>query len=242
MAARVLALIPARGGSERVPAKNLRPLGGRPLIAWTIDAARRAETIDRVIVSTDTEEIAAVARASGAEAPFLRPSAIAQRDSTEMEFLLHALDWLRLHEAYEPDVIALLYPTSPFRRAETIDRAVRTLAAHPDADALRSVRLCSEHPYKMWTIQDGWLRPLLAGDTNTPTLSYQRLPVVYLQNASIYLTKPRTIREKGSPIGDLIVPFVMDEDESVDINTPLDLALAEMLIERRRLAPRAEST
>jgi CMP-N,N'-diacetyllegionaminic acid synthase len=242
MSMRVLGLIPARGGSERVPAKNLRPLGGRPLIAWTIDAAMRASTIERVIVSTDSDEIATIARACGAETPFLRPAALAQRDSTEMEFLLHALDWLRLHEAYEPDVIALLYPTSPFRKAETIERAVRTFAQHPEADALRSVRLCSEHPYKMWTIAGDRLRPLMAGDGNTPTLSYHRLPIVYVQNASIYLTRPRTLREKGSPIGDVIVPFVMDEDESVDINTPLDLALAELLIDRRRMAARAEST
>jgi len=228
----VLALIPARGGSERVPNKNVRDLGGKPLIAYAVEAALAAPGVDRVVVSTDSEAIAEAARAAGAEVPFMRPSAICESTSTEMEFLLHALDWFQANEAWEPELLAILYPTSPFRSAESIQTAVELMLAHPEADSLRSVRLCSEHPYKMWVEQDGYLRPFVpdTGIENAHTMAYKLLPTVYIQNASIYITRPKTIREKNSPTGDVIVPFVMSEFESVDINTPLDFAVAEALI------------
>jgi CMP-N-acetylneuraminic acid synthetase len=231
---KILAFIPARAGSKRVPQKNLLEIGGKPLIAHTIEAALGARLVNRVVVSTDSDEIAATARKHGAETPFMRPKEISGADSTEMEFFLHALDWFSRNESYEPDLIALLYPTSPFRKAGTIDRAVEEMLKHPEADSLRSVRLCSEHPYKMWVMEKGYLVPFVKGeDKNVHTFSYQKLPTVYIQNASIYITKPATIREKGSPTGDVIVPFVMDEMESVDINSPLDLEFARFVIRER---------
>lgn len=227
----VLAFIPARAGSKRVSNKNILPLGGKPLIGYTIEAAKKARLVTRVIVSTDSKEIASVSRSFGAEVPFLRPNEIAQTDSTEMQFFIHALDWLAEHEGYIPDLIVLLYPTSPFRKPESIDKAIETMLAHPEADSLRSVRLCSEHPYKMWVTEGEYLQPFVkTADQNKHTLSYQLLPTVYIQNASIYITKPQTILEKGSPTGDIIVPFIMDEVESVDINTPLDFKFAELLL------------
>ncbi|MBI4699330.1 MAG: acylneuraminate cytidylyltransferase family protein [Nitrospirae bacterium] len=228
---KILAFIPARAGSKRVPNKNLKPLQGKPLIAYTIKAAKSARHINRIVVSTDSEEIASIARQYGAEVPFIRPGNISQSDSTEMQFFEHALDRFRLNENYEPDMIVLLYPTSPFRKPESIDRAVGEMLKHPEADSLRSVRLCHEHPYKMWVIEDGYLKPFVSGQSpNVHTLSYQLLPTVYIQNASIYITKPSTIRNKKSPTGDVIIPFVMDELESIDINTPLDFKIAEMIL------------
>lgn len=227
----VLAFIPARAGSKRVANKNILPLGDKPLIAYTVESALKSRLVTRVLVSTDSEEIATVARSFGADVPFLRPTEIAQSNSTEMQFFTHALDWLWEHEQYEPNLIVLLYPTSPFRKAESIDKAIETMLAHPEADSLRSVRLCSEHPYKMWVQKDNYLHPFVkTADPNSHTLSYQLLPTVYIQNASIYITRPRTIREKGSPTGDVIIPFVMNEFESVDINTPLDFKFAELLL------------
>jgi len=228
----ILAFIPARAGSKRVANKNIRPLSGKPLIAYTIEAASGSRHVNRVVISTDSEAIAAVARQYGAEVPFMRPESIAQSDSTEMQFFDHALGWLKENEGYEPDLIVLLYPTSPFRKAESIDRAVEVMLKHPEADSLRSVRLCSEHPYKMWVKgEDGYLKPFVGGkNPNIHTLSYQLLPTVYIQNASIYITKPETIRNKKSPTGDVIIPFVMDEMESVDINTPIDFKFAELLM------------
>ncbi len=231
----ILAFIPARGGSKRIPKKNIRLLNGKPLIAYTIEAARKSRHINRTVVSTDSEEIASVAKEHGAEVPFLRPESVSQSNSTEMEFFNHALDWFSKNENYEPDLIVLLYPTSPFRKPESIDRAIEEMLAHPEADSLRSVRLCSEHPYKMWVIEDRYLKPFVKGeDLNMHTLSYQLLPTVYIQNASIYITKPSTIRNKKSPTGDVIIPFIMDDIESIDINNPMDFHFAEVVMKNLR--------
>jgi CMP-N,N'-diacetyllegionaminic acid synthase len=234
---KILALIPARAGSQRVPGKNIRFLQGKPLLAYTIEAAKASSLIDRVLVSTDARGVADTAIAYGAEAPFLRPAEISRSDSTEMEFLEHALDWLREHEDFEPELIVLLYPTSPFRKMESIDAAIREMSRHPEADSLRSVRICSEHPYKMWILKDGYLQPFVkADDSAVHTLSFQSLPTVYIQNASIYITKPATIRLKKSPVGDIVVPFIMDELESLDINNPLDFEFAEYYLGHHRPA------
>ena len=227
----ILGFIPARSGSKRIPNKNIKLLHNKPLIAYTIEAAKNSKYINRIVVSTDSEKIAKVAKEYGAEVPFLRPKEISQENSSEMQFFEHALDWFAKNENYEPDLIVLLYPTSPFRKPESIDRAIEEMLKHPEADSLRSVKMCSEHPYKMWIIENGYLKPFVkSDDTNIHTLSYQLLPKVYIQNASIYITKPKTIREKKSPVGDIIIPFVMDEIESIDINTPLDFKFAEMII------------
>ena len=228
---KILGLIPARAGSQRVSGKNIKLLQGKPLITYTIEAAKASRLIDKVLVSTDSQAIADTAIRYGAEAPFLRPQKISRGDSTEMQFLEHALDWLLEHKSYEPDLIVLLYPTSPLRRPESIDAAIQDMIKNPEADSLRSVKLCSDHPYKMWVMAGEYLQPFVkTANQNSHTLSYQLLPTVYIQNASIYITKPRTIREKGSPTGDIIVPFIMDELESLDINTPLDFRFVEMLI------------
>ena len=228
---KILAFIPARAGSKRIPNKNIKHLNKKPLIVYTIEAAKKSKYINRIVVSTDSEEIANVAKKYGAEIPFLRPKEISQSDSTEMQFFEHALDWFTENEDYEPDLIVLLYPTTPFRKTESIDEAIEEILKHPEADSLRSVKLCSEHPYKMWVIEDGYLKPFVKGkDPNIHTLSYHLLPAVYIQNASIYITRPTTIRNKKSPTGDIIIPFVMDEMESIDINNPVDFKFAEMFL------------
>lgn len=227
----ILAFIPARSGSKRIPKKNIKLLKGKPLIVYTIEAAKKSKYINRIVVSTDSGEIADIAKQFDAEVPFLRPDSISKAESTEMEFFIHALDWFVKNENYIPDLIVLLYPTSPFRKAESIDKAIEEMLKNPEADSLRSIRLCSEHPYKMWTIDDGYLRPFIKrSDFNIHTLSYQLLPTIYIQNASIYITKPSTIKNKKSPTGDIIIPFIMDEIESIDINFPLDFAFAEMIL------------
>jgi len=231
---KILAFIPARAGSKRIAGKNIKPLNGKPLIAYTIEAAKKSRHINRIVVSTDSEEIAAVSKQYGAEVPFLRPESIAQSNSTEMQFFQHALDWLENNEKYVPDIIVLLYPTSPFRKTESIDNAIEKMLEHPEADSLRSVKLCSEHPYKMWVTEDGYLKPFVKDkDLNIHTLSYHLLPTVYIQNASIYITKPTTIKNKKSPTGDRIVPFIMDEMESFDINTPFDFEYAETILQKQ---------
>lgn len=230
-AVKVMALIPARSGSKRVKNKNIKDLAGKPLIAYTIQAARKARLIDRIIVSTDSPKIAKVAKSFGAEVPFLRPVEISGENSTEMEYYLHALDWLKKNEGYEPDLIVNLYPTTPFRKAATIDRAIRKIIETPWADSLRSIRNCSEHPYKMWISKNETIVPFIkTRDRGTHTLSYHLLPEVFIQNASIYITRLKTITKYRSTIGEKVLPFVMNEEESIDINQPIDFKFAEFFL------------
>lgn len=233
---KILCLILARGGSTRIPKKNIKKLGRYPLIYYTIQAARKSKYVNRIIVSTDDKEIARVAKSYGAEVPFYRPKEISKVDSTELQAFEHALDWLKVNEGYVPELIVKLFPTSPFRTTESIDRAIGLMLANPDVDSVRSVRPCSEHPYKMWVIEGDRLRsfvPLDQKPKEAHTLSYQVLSKVYIQNAAIDVTKPSNIRGKKSITGRDIIPFVMDEIESIDVNTPLDFLLAETVLKKR---------
>jgi len=238
---KVLCVIIARGGSQRVPNKNIRSLAGRPLLAYSIEAAKRSRYVNRLIVSTDSDAIAAVAVAEGAEVPFRRPTEISQGHSTELQAMEHALGWLRDREAYEPDLAVLLRPTSPLRTTATIDRAIELLVNDREAHCVRTVRLCSEHPHKMWVMErDGRrIRSLIPVEQKLPeahTLSYQLLPTVYIQNASMDVFRPGNISQLRSTTGTEIIPLVMDELESLDINTELDFLLAEALMAQGKAA------
>jgi CMP-N-acetylneuraminic acid synthetase len=230
---KTLAFIPARGGSVRVPNKNIKLLGGKPLISYTIECAKRSKYINRIIVSTDDKDIARIAKRYGAEVPFVRPRRISGPGSKELEVFDHALHWLKRNEGYVPDIIVKLFATSPFRSAESVDRAIEMLLSDSRADSVRSVRLCSEHPYKMWTVKDGRLHHFIPVSQKPPqghTLSYHLLPKVYIQNASIDVIRPSNILKKRSITGDRILPYIMDEVESMDINMPCDLICAEALV------------
>lgn len=231
----VLALIPARGGSQRVKNKNALKLQGKPLLAYTIEAALKASQVTRVIVTTDDPKLERIAKRFGAEVPFLRPKSISGPHSTEFEFHMHALKWLKENEGYSPDLIVNLYPTSPFRKSVTIDRAVQKIKTHPEAHSLRSVRKCSEHPYKMWIRAKNkeYLTPFVAiQKKGSQTLSYQLLPEVFIQNASIYITRPETLKREGSTTGTRVLFFEMSEIESIDINTPLDYDFARNFVKK----------
>ncbi len=230
---KILCLILARGGSKRLPGKNIKALGGQPLICHTVKAAKGSKHINRIIVSTDDEEIARISKSCGAEVPFYRPSPISKDDSTELEAFEHALSWLKEKEEYVPDLIVKLFPTTPFKTTKSIDKAIKLMLANPRADSVRSVRPCKEHPYKMWTIEKKRLKsfvPIENKPKEAHTLAYQSLPTVYIQNACIDVTKPSNVWKKKSITGTEIVPFVMDEIESIDINTPLDLKFAELVL------------
>lgn len=229
---KIMGLIPARAGSKRVKNKNIRNLGGIPLIGYKIRAVLESMYINKIIISTDSKEIRAVAESFGIRVPFLRPSEISGDNSTELEFHQHALKWLSENENYVPDLIVNLYPTSPFVSSKTIDLAIKKIIDNPDCDSLRSVVKCSEHPYKMWIEKDEkYLEPFIKSkDDNTHTLSYHLLPKAYIQNACIYITKPETINRYKSTIGKKVLSFIMDEIESFDINTELDFKLAEIIV------------
>lgn len=231
----VLALIPARGGSQSVPRKNLVKLLGKPMIAWAIEHALAAKHICRTVVTTDDEEIAEVARAYGAEVPFFRPAEISGDFSLDVEFHRHALEWLRDNENYVPDMVVNLRPTPPSRLPQTIDLAIETFAANPKADSLRSVHLASETPFKMWLIaSDGYMQsvakmPDIREPYNQPR---QKLPLVYWQDGYIDITRPHVVFEKNSTTGDVILPFIIEEP-AVDIDYPDALESAEAQLRER---------
>lgn len=232
--AHVLALIPARGGSKSIPHKNIRLLAGYPLIAYSIAAARAATLVTRVVVSTDDPEIAAVARSYGAEVPFLRPAEHAQDNTPDLPVFQHALNWLAENEDYRPEIVVQLRPTSPFRRVWHIDQAVARLLDRPEADAVRTVCLPFQNPFKMWRIQpDGLMQPLIQiADAPEPyNLPRQALPEVYWQTGYVDAARADTILTQGSMTGQRILPLVIDPSEWVDIDSPDDWRRAERLLE-----------
>ncbi len=228
----ILALIPARGGSKSIPRKNIKPFVGHPLIAFSIAAGLQAERVDRVIVSTDDEEIAAVARRYGAEVPFLRPPELAQDATPDLPVFTHALAWLEEHEGYRPDLVVQLRPTTPVRPPDLLDRAIALMLAHPEADSVRGVVPSGQNPYKMWRIaEDGRMVPLLdvpgvAEPYNAPR---QSLPPTYWQTGHIDVIRPRVFAQ-GSMSGEVILPIVLDPVYTVDLDTPLDWQWAEWLV------------
>jgi CMP-N,N'-diacetyllegionaminic acid synthase len=233
---RVIALIPARSGSKRVPDKNIRSLAGHPLIAYSIAAAYASEVFTDIIVSTDSEEYAAIARYYGAEVPFLRPVDIAGDQSPDIEWVDHTLTHLQSH-GREYDCFSILRPTSPFRQPETIKRAWGEFISRAEVDSLRAVEKCSQHPGKMWVVRGDVMYPLLPiSPREQPWHSsqYPSLPEVYVQNASLEIAWSQVVFEKHTIAGDLIMPFFTTQYEGFDVNSEYDWKLAEEMVTRRR--------
>jgi N-acylneuraminate cytidylyltransferase len=230
----VVALVPARAGSLRVANKNVRLLHGHPLMAYSIAAAIESQIFDAIIVSTDAEEYAEIAREYGAEAPFLRPRELAKSNSPDIEWISYTLKALR-DENRNFDAFCILRPTSPFRQSETIVRAWQTFLAHPEADSLRAVEKCQQHPGKMWVIQDEIMSPLLPfhnGAVPWHSSGYQTLPEIYVQNASLEIAWSRVIFSKATISGNIIVPLISIGYEGFDINDENDWVVAQVLLSR----------
>lgn len=225
------ALIPARGGSKSIPRKNLLELCGRPLIAYSILHAQKSQTISRIIVSTDDPEIAAVAKSLGAEVPFMRPAEYSRDDSTDLEVFRHASLFFSEQEGRLPDLWVHLRPTGPVRSSDAIDRAVSQMSDTPWADALRSVSAVLDTPYKMWTLKDAEMVPLLSipGVAEAHSMPRQRLPQVFLQNGYVDVIRPRTILELGSMVGRRVIPLVTT-CPIVDLDVPEQIPAAEEAI------------
>jgi len=238
----VLALIPARGGSKSIPRKNIRPFAGHPLIAYSIAAGLAAETVTHVLVSTDDEQIAEVARHCGAEVPFLRPVEYSQDQTPDLPVFQHALNWLADDQSYRPEIVVQLRPTSPLRRVWHIDQAVYRLIENPSADSIRSICIPFQNPFKMWQIgADGFMKPLLDGSPllnslHTPASAEpynqprQALPDVYWQTGYVDAAWTDTILSKASMTGDRILPLIIDPSEWIDIDSPDDWRRAERLL------------
>ena len=228
----VVALITARGGSKGIPRKNLAPVAGKPLIAWTIAAALASRHVSRVLVSTEDAETAAVSRAHGAEVPFLRPPELAHDDSTSFDVAAHALRWLAEHDHSEPDYLLLLQPTSPLRTAADIDGAI-DLSRERDADAVLGVCEASPHPYLARRVDDRGVLADFIPLAQKPSRR-QEYPPAYILNAAIYLNRPASLLATRSfqPPGALA--YIMPQERSLDIDSPWELRLADLLLREQR--------
>lgn len=233
---KVLALVPARGGSRSIPRKNVKRFGGHPLIAYSIAAGLQAKSVDRVIVSTDDEEIAEVARSYDAEVPFRRPAELAEDHVTDLPVFEHTLAWLAEHEDYRPDLVVQLRPTSPLRPRGCIDEAVAQLWRHRNADCVRSVTPSGQNPYKMWRIEEGEMSPLLHGEFDEPyNMPRQALPPTYWQTGHIDVIRAATIVNKHTLTGDHILPYVISAGYAVDIDSPEEWEIADWVLGHRDL-------
>ncbi|MBI2055004.1 MAG: acylneuraminate cytidylyltransferase family protein [Candidatus Sungbacteria bacterium] len=236
----ILAVIPARGGSKGIPRKNIKLLCGKPLIAWTIEEAKKSKHLTRVIVSTDDEEIAEVAKRYGAEVPFMRPPEISGDLATDVEFLTHALDFLKEKENYEPEIILRLPPTSPLRTAAHIDEGIEVLLKNPEADASRPMTEAPKHPYKMWRVSaedERFVEPFLPKSFTQIDEPYnlprQALPKAHIHTGAMDVMRLRTVREMKSTSGKKLAYFFMKPEDSINIDTPVDFELAEILLKKR---------
>jgi len=232
-----VALIGARGGSERVPGKNVRPLAGHPLLAYAIETARQSGVFERIVVSTDSEPIAKVARWYGADVPFLRPAEYATATSPDIDWIAWTLP--RLEERF--DLFAIVRATNPFRGPDAIRRGLDQLLATPEADSIRAVELVKQHPGKMWVLDEvgRLMRPLLDQshlDVAWHAGQYQALPLVYVQNSALEIAWTRVVEATGTREGRMLAPFLTADYEGLNIDDEDDWARAERLVADGRVA------
>ncbi|WP_206810941.1 acylneuraminate cytidylyltransferase family protein [Paradesulfitobacterium ferrireducens] len=227
---KILGLIPARGGSKGIPRKNVRILGGKPLLAWTVEAAVRSSCLDRIILSTDDEEIASVGKQIGCEVPFLRPAELAKDETPGIEPVLHAIKWLKENEDYEPEFIMLLQPTSPFRTSEQIKEAVKLIQTREFLlfDSLVSVVKPDHSPEWMFVEKkDGRITPLLYSHQVNRR---QELSLTYALNGAMYIARTETLIIEKSFVTERTMAFQMDKITSLDIDTMFDWKIAECFV------------
>lgn len=233
MKPRAVAFIPARSGSKRLPNKNIRPLGGHPMLAYSVCAAIDSGVFDSVICATDSELYADVARHYGAEVPFLRAAEISGDKSPDIEWVVWMLNKLR-ESGREFEAFSILRPTSPFRLPETIRRAWSLFTEDPRADSLRAIQKCKQHPGKMWVIRGKRMLPLLPfnnGSTPWHSSQFAALPEIFAQDASLEIAWSRVPLEQNSIAGEATIPFVSQGYEGFDINELEDWWMAERLLD-----------
>ena len=228
---KVLGLITARGGSKGIPKKNIEHVGGKPLIAWTIEAALKSNVFDRVVVSTDNNEIASVAQKWGAEVPFIRPGRLSKDDSPHVDVLIHAINWLQEKEDYSPEFLMLLQPTSPLRTSEDIDKSFE-LAVDRKADYVISVQEALSHPYSVMQVaEDQKLSEFLMSSGDDA--SYQRRqvrPKFYSLNGAIFIFKVDVLLTNKNTYPELTFTYVMPKERSLDVDTSWDLHIANLVL------------
>lgn len=225
---RIVAIIPARGGSKAIPNKNIKDLAGKPMIAYTIEEALKVKEIDRVIVSTDSKEIASISEKYGAEVPFTRPKNISD-DKTPVlpDVIKHAVDYLE-NEGHEFDIVVVLQPTSPLRKSKHIEMCVKKLIK-TNCDWVATVSKTSSHPFRMRKLEGDKLIPLI--EDKRIFAQRQDMPPVYIINGAVFITWKKTMKEKSPLEGKEWRGVIMNEMEAIDIDTPIDFLMAEKIKE-----------
>ena len=229
----ILAVIPARGGSKGVVRKNIRPICGKPLIAYTIETALAARhLLHRTIVSTDDPEIAAVAREHGADVPFLRPAELAGDKMPMLPVLQHAVSFIETQDDIKLDWVLLLQPTAPLRALDDIEASLNVAYRNNCDSVISVVQVFAEHPILMKRIEDNQLLPYCV-EEKEGTRRQDYRPPAYMRNGAIYLTRRDVLMEKGSIWGQVICPYVMPAERSVSIDSELELKLVELLVQEQ---------
>jgi len=233
---RVLGVIGARSGSKSIPDKNIKPLRGKPLMAWIIEAAQNASLVDRVVVSTDSEKYAAVGREYGAETPFLRPAELSTDDQPDLTYLQHAVTWYEEQEGWKPDIILRLPPTSPLCSSESIDACIQLLIDDATATSSRTITPAPKHPYKLWTVAGDELKPFipkemtgLSEPSNAPRQSF---PPAYA-HVDVIAVRYDTLMHDNLLTGTRVRHREIPKLDAVDIDTELDFLIAELLLKKK---------
>ncbi|QHQ60678.1 hypothetical protein Ana3638_07750 [Anaerocolumna sedimenticola] len=213
----ILAIIPARSGSKSVPNKNIRLIAGKPMLAYSIEHAKGSKYINRIVVSTDSEEYAKIGQQYGAEVPFIRPKEYAQDESLDIEVFYHCLKYLEEKENYSPDIVVQLRPTYPIRNPIDIDNMIEMLLNTKEADSVRSIAPAKELAYKMWfKDKNDFINPILTDIPEAYNMPRQKLPAIYYQNACIDVTRGKTIIDNYSMTGINIMGYVMEKNYDID--------------------------
>lgn len=234
---KVLGIVGIRSGSKGVPNKNIRELSGKPLVGWILDTAQRTESINRLVVSTDSEQYAEIARACGAEVPYLRPSELARDKSSEIDYVRHMLDWLDKNEGYRPDIVVRMMATVPLQEPEDIDAVVQLLKADPVADSAVVIAEARQHPLKALKIVDdgvGGTKLVTyfsdSGREVTPIARQSYQPAYF--RANVIACRTKVVYDTHSLTGDTVRYHLIPQERAVDIDNLIDFFIVEHLQSR----------
>lgn len=232
---KILGVVGARSGSKSIPDKNIKPLLGKPLMAWIIGAASGSKYLTRLIVSTDSERYREIAIRYGAEAPFIRPKKYVDDKTDDIAYLTHAVSWLEKHEGWRPDIIVRLIPTTPLARTESIDACIKLLLDDPTATSARTIKPAPKHPYKLWRIEGDELKPFipkkLTGFDEPSNVSRHLLPSVYA-HVDVIAVRYEILMCDRLLTGKRVRYHLLDK-EAVDIDNEVDFLVAEILLKKR---------
>ena len=225
---KILAIIPARGGSKGIPNKNMRKLVGKPLIEYTINVAKSSKLINKIIVSTDSQKIANFSKSKKVDVPFLRPKNISKSNSSTIDLINHTIDFLNIHQNYVPDIITILQPTSPLRTVGILDKSIKILKNSQISSCVLGVAKVKNHPFLCFKSKNSFLNP--SKSDFQKYYQRQQFPTFFYPTGSIYTFWNKTLKKYGNIYGPKIKPLLIDIDDSIDIDSPYDLFQAEMKI------------